>query len=232
MSERKLSSRREAEEFIAKGFIFVNGIKVIHPSTKISRADNIQLRVNKTEPNKITVILNKPIGYVSSQPEGKHQAAISLINPYNRSRYDRSKKKFRRTHLRGLASAGRLDFESTGLLVFTQDGVLAKRLIGQDSQVEKEYLVRVKGAVTKDKLKVLSYGLELDGIKLKPSVITQQNESQLKFILREGKKRQIRRMCSQVELRVQELKRVRIGALCLGPLEQGKWRYLNKFDRF
>ena len=110
--------------------------------------------------------------------------------------------------------------------------MLAKRLIGQDSQVEKEYLVRVKGAVTKDKLKILSYGLELDGIKLKPSVITQQNESQLKFILREGKKRQIRRMCSQVELRVQELKRVRIGALCLGPLEQGKWRYLNKFDRF
>src|ERR1043166_1005737 len=116
------------------------------------------------------------MGYVSGQPEDNHQPAMVLIKPENRWEKDSSPLKFRPSHLRGLAPAGRLDIDSTGLLVFTQDGRVAKRLIGGDSEVEKEYLVRVEGKLTDAGMKLLHHGLELDGVKLKPARVSWQNE--------------------------------------------------------
>jgi 23S rRNA pseudouridine2604 synthase len=136
------------------------------------------------------------------------------------------------SHLRGLAPAGRLDIDSTGLIVFTQDGRVAKRLIGQDSEVEKEYLVRVEGKLGEEAMKLLRHGLELDGVKLKPAQVSWANEDQLRFALREGRKRQIRRMCEMVGLVVTGLKRVRTGGVPLGSLPLGQWRYLRKGEKF
>ena len=131
-----------------------------------------------------------------------------------------------------LAPAGRLDIDSTGLLVFTQDGRIARSLIGDDSSIEKEYLVRINGTINKNGLKMLNYGLSIDGKKLKKASVTWLNKNQLKFILKEGKKRQIRRMCEMVGLKVIGLKRVRIGKIILGDLPIGKWRYLSNDEFF
>jgi 23S rRNA pseudouridine2604 synthase len=116
--------------------------------------------------------------------------------------------------------------------VLTQDGRVARHLIGEDSTVEKEYLVRVEGELSADGLTKLNFGLSLDGVKLKPAKVSWQNEDQLRFVLREGKKRQIRRMCEMVGLHVVGLKRIRIGSVNLGKLPVGEWRYLREDERF
>jgi 23S rRNA pseudouridine2604 synthase len=180
----------------------------------------------------VTILLNKPLGYVSGQAEDGHTPASALITPENRWADDPSDTVFKRVHLRGLAPAGRLDIDSTGLIVFTQDGRVAKRLIGSHSEVEKEYLVRVEGKLNDAGMKLLQHGLELDGVKLKPARVSWQNEDQLRFVLREGRKRQIRRMCELVGLRVTGLKRVRSGSVSLGPLPVGQWRYLRRDEKF
>jgi 23S rRNA pseudouridine2604 synthase len=118
------------------------------------------------------------------------------------------------------------------MLVLTQDGRIAKLLIGENSPIEKEYLVRVEGKLSFDDLDLLRHGLILDDQVLKPAKVSWQNEDQLRFVLREGRKRQIRRMCELVGLRVLGLKRVRMGRISLGPLPAGQWRFLRPEERF
>jgi 23S rRNA pseudouridine2604 synthase len=154
------------------------------------------------------------------------------VNETTHAQNDRSPLKFQRQHLRGLAVAGRLDIDSTGLLVLTQDGRVARQLIGENSEVEKEYLVRVQGKLAPNGLELLNEGLSLDGKKLKRAQVRWQNDDQLQFILQEGKKRQIRRMCELVGLKVLGLKRVRIGKVKLGDLPLGQWRYLRQDESF
>ena len=158
--------------------------------------------------------------------------AVTLVSAASHHAGDKSPLRFNPAHLKGLAPAGRLDIDSTGLLVLTQDGRIAKLLIGEDSRIEKEYLVRVEGRLDERGLKLLNHGLSLDGQALKPAKVSWQNEDQLRFVLREGKKRQIRRMCELVGLKVTGLKRVRIGSVKLGDLPPGKWRYLREDERF
>ena len=114
----------------------------------------------------------------------------------------------------------------------TQDGRIAKQLIGDNGNSEKEYLVRVKGSLKENGLALLNHGLSLDGEKLRPAQVSWQNQDQLRFVLKQGKKRQIRRMCELVGLRVVGLKRIRVGRIKLGALPQGKWRYLQANERF
>lgn len=232
MSERGICSRREADEYIAKGWVFVDGERISELGTRVLPTATVKLdrQAEATQGGRVTVLLHKPIGYVSGQPEPGYQPAVTLITP------DKLMSgggiAFKREHLKGLAPAGRLDIDSTGLLVFTQDGRIAKHLIGEDSAVEKEYLVRVQGTLSDADLKRLNYGLSLDGKALKPAKVRWQNEDQLNFVLREGKKRQIRRMCELVGLRVTGLKRIRIGRVKLGDLPLGAWRYLRADEQF
>ncbi|HUP96347.1 MAG TPA: pseudouridine synthase, partial [Usitatibacter sp.] len=197
MGERGLCSRREADEWIENGWVKVDGQVVSTLGVRVSRDVKIEIdpAAKQHQSEQVTIVLHKPMGYVSGQPEDNHQPAMVLIKPENRWPEDPSPTKFRPGHLRGLAPAGRLDIDSTGLIVFTQDGRVAKRLIGQDTDVEKEYLVRVEGTLTDEGMKLLHHGLELDGVKLKPARVSWANEGQLRFVLREGRKRQIRRMC-------------------------------------
>ena len=174
----------------------------------------------------------KPVGYVSGQAEHNHKPAVTLIDGATHWAEDPSPLRFHRSQLLGLAPAGRLDIDSQGLLVLTQDGRIARQLIGEDSKVDKEYLVRVQGALKDTGLALLNQGLKLDGEYLKPAKVIWQNEDQLRFVLREGKKRQIRRMCELVELNVTGLKRIRIGRVKLGNLPVGQWRYLGENEQF
>ena len=230
MAERGICSRREADEYIARGEVLVNGLPIKELGTKVSPDVRIELgaKALKQQKDLVTVILNKPIGYVSNLPEKGYEPAIRLLTADNF--YGTEKLKFEPIDLDNLAVSGRLDIDSQGLLVFTQDGRIAKKIIGEDSNIEKEYLVRVKGQLPKEKLEILRHGLELDGKKLKPAKVNWINDDQLKFILTEGKKRQVRRMCELVGLQVIGLKRVRIGKLKLGDLPEGKWRFFNKSD--
>lgn len=187
----------------------------------------------------MTVVLHKPIGYVSGQAEDGYEPAVVLVKPENRWIEDRSGIAFHPGHLRSLVPAGRLDIDSTGLLVLTQDGRVAKQLIGEESNIEKEYLVRVEyvgtapdGRLPEADLERLRHGLWLDEVKLQPAKVSWQNEDQLRVVLREGRKRQIRRMCEAVGLKVVGLKRVRIGSVVLGQLPPGQWRYLRRDERF
>jgi 23S rRNA pseudouridine2604 synthase len=234
MSELGLCSRREADEWIENGWVKVDGQVVNTLGARVSPNARIEIdpAAARHQSEQVTILLHKPIGYVSGQAEDGHQPAIVLIRPENRWTGDTSPVQFKPSHLRSLAPAGRLDIDSTGLLVFTQDGRVAKRLIGQDTEVEKEYLVRVEGSLSEQGMKLLHHGLELDGVKLKPARVSWQNEDQLRFVLREGRKRQIRRMCELVGLAVTGLKRVRSGSVPLGPMPPGQWRYLRKDERF
>jgi len=234
MSELGLCSRREADEWIVNGWVRVDGKVVDVLGTRVSGSARIEIDSAATahQLEQVTIVLNKPMGYVSGQAEDGHEPAMVLIKPDNRWPDDPSPTKFKMAHLRGLAPAGRLDIDSTGLIVFTQDGRIAKQLIGRDSEVEKEYLVRVEGTLTDQGMKLLHHGLELDDVKLKPAKVSWQNEDQLRFVLREGRKRQIRRMCELVGLTVTGLKRVRTGSVPLGPLPVGQWRYLRWDEKF
>lgn len=239
MAERGLCSRREADEWIINGWVKVDGVIIDKLGTRIKPDAEIVISgyAHELQAEQVTILLHKPVGYVSGQAEDGYQPAIVLVHPDNEWLDDPelnevNSKEFQRGFLHGLAPAGRLDIDSTGLLVLTQDGRVARRLIGEDSSVEKEYLVRVEGTLSEDGLKKLNHGLSLDGEKLKPAKVSWQNEDQLRFVLREGKKRQIRRMCEMVGLHVVGLKRVRIGSVNLGKLPLGQWRYLRANERF
>ena len=313
MAERGLASRREADEWIEAGWVNVNGQPAVlgqrvRPNDTIS----VDPLASQQQAQRVTVLLHKPMGYVSGQAEDGYQPASVLFSAANRWSEDSVPLKWHHGHVRGLAPAGRLDIDSTGLLVLTQDGRIAKQLIGEDSNVEKEYLVRVclpgqrpapqpgqgrglqpahmpnmapgiqqdrhwgqdstasstnsspnsstssstssstnptanpgtsPGAnaagtpaaspmLSSDKMRLLHQGLALDGRWLKPARVSWANEDQLRFVLREGRKRQIRRMCELVGLEVLGLKRVRIGSVVLGKLPAGQWRYLRPDERF
>jgi len=238
MSELGLCSRREADEWIERGWVRVDGVVVSELGSKVlpNQRIAVERQAAAQQARRVTVLLNKPVGYVSGQAEDGYKPAVTLINAASRWSEDKAPIQFHPSQLRSLVPAGRLDIDSVGLLVLTQDGRIAKQLIGEDTSVEKEYLVRVKytkpGRLPDSDLKLLNHGLSLDGKKLLPAKVRWQNEDQLSFILREGKKRQIRRMCEAVGLKVLGLKRVRIGGVKLGNLPPGQWRYLGNDEKF
>lgn len=234
MSELGLCSRREADGYIEKGWVEVDGEIVSELGSKVCSTQQVKLRTaaQNTQQQRVTILLNKPVGYVSGQAEHNYKPAITLLDETTRWVEDRSPLRFHRSQFIGLAPAGRLDIDSQGLLVLTQDGRIAKHLIGEGSKVDKEYLVRVQGKLEDSGLALLNQGLKLDGEYLKPAKVAWQNEDQLRFVLHEGKKRQIRRMCELVGLKVSGLKRIRIGKVKLGDLPVGQWRYLGENEQF
>ncbi len=246
MAELGLCSRREADDWIARGWVRVDG-QVATMGQQVGPQAHIEIdrQAQGQQAGQVTILLHKPVGYVSGQAEDGHAPAVTLVQPRNHWGGDSSRLRFSPAQLRGLAPAGRLDIDSVGLLVLTQDGRVARQLIGEDSQMEKEYLVRVQystpqGLLAEDvqaafppaQLARLRHGLSLDGQPLKLARVEWQNPEQLRFVLTEGKKRQIRRMCEQVGLKVVGLKRIRMGRVLLGQLPVGQWRYLQPHERF
>ena len=174
MGELGLCSRREADRWIESGWVKVDGQVVDTLGVRVSPNARIEIdrAAREHQSGQVTILLHKPVGYVSGQAEDGYEPAIVLIRPENRWTADPSPIQFQREHLRSLVPAGRLDIDSTGLLVLTQDGRVAKQLIGENSSVEKEYLVRVEGDLSPDGMKRLQYGLTLDGVKLKPAQVS------------------------------------------------------------
>jgi 23S rRNA pseudouridine2604 synthase len=218
---------------IAKGLISIDGERVedlgrkIHAGQTLAVADEAGTQLQR----QLTILIHKPVGVVSAQPEARQIPAIRLA----------TKDALWGDHLgpavqipdakTRLAPVGRLDMDSRGLLILSEDGVLAKAVIGPESDLEKEYLVQVEGAVSEKKLALLRHGLELDHRKLKPARVALVEPGRLRFILKEGRNRQIRRMCEAVDLRVVDLFRLRIGPISLGDLPEGRWRPMTAAER-
>jgi len=225
LGQSGVCSRREAESFIERGLVSIDGETVTDTGRKILPGQTLTLSDGGAAP--LSVVLHKPMGIVSAQPEPGQTPAVRLLtratlvgdSPTIPDRDTR------------LAPLGRLDMDSRGLLLLSEDGVLAKAVIGPESDLEKEYLVRVTGKITPEKIARLCHGLTMDGRQLKPAKVSVVEGQQLRFILKEGRNRQIRRMCELVGMHVMDLVRIRIGSLRLGDLAEGKWRVLTEAER-
>ncbi len=227
-------SRREADEWIENGWVRVDGVVVKTLGTRAHPKAIIEVKedAKSHRPESVTIVLNKPEGVVAGPVEDRQKSAAQLIQAENRWADDNTPLVFKATHTRGLALAGKLDAEASGMLVFTQEGSVARRIVGDDTKLEKEYLVSVEGELSAADLKKLNFGLSLDDIKLKRAEVSWQHEGTLRFVLHESRPQQIQRMCELVGLRVVAIKRLRIGSVSLGKLPPGKWRYLREGERF
>jgi 23S rRNA pseudouridine2604 synthase len=229
LAQMGVCSRREAEGLIAGGLVAIDGAVVEDVGRKILPGQTLTLadRAEAGLSAQLTAVLHKPAGVVSGQPEPGQTPAVRLLS--------KAKLVGEAPWIPGadasLAPLGRLDMDSRGLLLLSEDGVLAKALIGPASTLDKEYLVQVAGQVTEGKLKQLRHGLRLDGRQLKPAKISVVGDQRLRFVLAEGRNRQIRRMCDLVGLSVVDLFRTRIGPLQLGDLPEGHWRALRPEER-
>jgi 23S rRNA pseudouridine2604 synthase len=229
LAQSGVCSRREAEALIAQGLVTIDGEPVSDPGRKILTgqtlvlADTAQSQLGA----RMSIVLHKPRGVVSAHPEPGQVPAVRLLT---RDRLWDPPAAIPRQDTK-LAPVGRLDLESRGLLVLSEDGVLAKALIGPASTLDKEYRVFVMGEITEAKLNLLRHGLELDERQLKPAEVDVIADQRLRFVLHEGRNRQIRRMCEAVDLKVVDLFRVRIGPLTLGDMPEGHWRHLTPKER-
>ena len=225
--------RREADELIKHGLVEVDGKVVSILGTRID--PNVQITLApqalRARLHLVTVLLNKPPGYVSTQPEKGYPVARSLICAANRHCQPQSIER-QPPHRSAVHVAGRLDIDSSGLLVLTEDGAIARQLIHPVHPISKEYIVRIRGKIVEATLDLLREGMELDGKKLRKADVVQYKTDQLRFVLTEGRNRQIRRMCELVGLKVESLTRTRIGNIHLGRLPRGKWRLMQPDEAF
>ena len=234
ISEMAQCSRREADEWIENGWVRVDGVVLttlgtrVHPNARIEISKEARQHLTES----VTIVFNKPLETTAGQMEDGVAAALPQISAENRWAEDTTRITFKASHLRGLAQAGKLDAEATGMLVFTQEGSVARRITGDETRLEKEYQVRVQGELAPDGLQLLNHGLALDEVKLKRAQVSWQSEEQLRFVLHESRKSQIQRMCELVGLRAMSIKRIRIGSVSLGKLPAGQWRYLHEGERF
>ena len=219
IADAGLMSRRAAEECIRAGRVTVNGETAAlgaraDPAVDTIRVDGKALPVNN---NKVYIMLNKPRGYVTTLRDEKGRRDVTQL-------------------LRGLSArvypVGRLDMDSEGLLLLTNDGDFANRLMHPSHEVDKPYHTWVEGDCTDEALRHLRQPMELDGAPLRPAAVELLDRTEtgglLSITIHEGKNRQVRRMCEQVGLRVVRLRRVSEGGVLLGELGPGRWRMLTE----
>lgn len=228
LGQTGVCSRREAEALIAAGMVTIDGESVTDPGRKIEPGQALTLndRGEAALASGVTILIHKPLGYVSGQPEPDKIPAVRLLTAENLigegvpPAEDAS-----------LPPIGRLDEDSRGLLLLSSDGVVAKAVIGPKSRLDKEYLVRFEGDVSEKKLALLRRGLMLDGRILKYARVSRMDQNRLRIILTEGRNRQIRRMCEMVDMEVTDLLRIRVGPIHLNNLPEGKWRMITPEER-
>ena len=207
-----IASRREADKLIRDGKVKVNGEIIINPAIQVGKNDKIICDIEDYKNEKIYIKLNKPVGYVVSNNKKEGKPIYKLLDE----------------NLKKLYPVGRLDKDSKGLILFTNDGVFSRKIIGEESECEKEYYVKLEGNISDGALKKLEFGISLDGKKLKPAIVKRVSKNSFNIILKEGRNRQIRRMCEKVGFEVILLKRLRISNIYLNDLQEGKFEYLTK----
>ncbi len=214
-----LGSRRACEAYIADGDVSINGEPVTTPGFKVEEGDVVRYRSEVLQPvPKAYYILNKPAGYLSSNADPHHDRfARDLIHAEDRD---------------SLFHVGRLDLESTGLIIYTNDGAFAQRVGHPSYEVEKEYVVTVKEDILKrDFDRVLTEGIIDDGEQLRIRAFTITDSHTVRLVLGEGKNREIRRICRSLGYRIRRLHRIRIGQIRLGALPEGSYRPMTEEEK-
>ena len=209
-----LCSRRKSEEYITSGKVKINGTLITNLATDIDEKKDI-VEVNgksiTQEKKKIYIMLNKPRGYVTTVKEQFDRPSVmELIHENER-----------------VFPIGRLDMYTEGLLLFTNDGDFANKMMHPKNEITKTYVAKVTGQVTEEKLNNLRNGVNIGGYITRPAKVEIKNNNILVITIGEGKNRQIRKMCETQELIVSNLKRVRVGSLRLENLPIGNYRYLT-----
>ena len=212
IASMNIASRREADKLIQNGKVKINGMIITNPAVQVSENDKVEYDIKEHKENKIYIKLNKPIGYVVSNNKEEGKPIYSLI----KNKFD------------NIYPVGRLDKDSNGLILFTNDGVFSRKIIGENTNCEKEYYVKVNDDVPDGALKKLEYGISLDGHKLKPAKVKRINKNSFYITLIEGRNRQIRRMCQKIGFEVIILKRLRIAGILLNELKEGCFQCLTK----
>ncbi len=218
VSDCGLMSRRAAEKEIENGNFTVNGVRAEIGQKIDDTKDVVEYKGKplKGGAKKVYVMLYKPRGYVTTMNDDEGRKCIpELLQDLPERVYP----------------CGRLDMDSEGLLILTNDGEVANKLMHPKHHVEKIYHVKIKGEIETDKLILLNSPMVIDDYKIKPVKVTiierKEGNTILKFVLSEGRNRQIRKMCEQAELTITRLKRVAVGELTIGMLKPGKWKYMN-----
>lgn len=228
IAEMLSCSRREAEQYIEGGWVLVDGQRVEEQGFRVLPQQKVELlpEASLAPIAPVTILLHKPAGVDVAA------AAAQLITPENRAAADRSDIRFIKRHLTALHVVLPLEADASGLLVLTQDGRVARKLIDDAAKVEQEFVVEVSGEIVPDGLLLLNHGLKFKGRELPPIKASWQNETRLRFALKGPQAGQIRHMCEQVGLDVLSIKRIRIGRLPMAALQAGQWRYLLGYEQF
>ncbi|PHV06788.1 RNA-binding protein [Janthinobacterium sp. BJB412] len=232
VSEMLPCSRREAEQYIEGGWVSVDGVVVEESGARVSEEQAIAVAKDATllEILPVTILLHKPAGF--NADIGKDGApALSCLSLESRTATCRQQR-FLKRHLGGLTLTNPLATTASGLVVFTQDFRVARKLVDEAARVEQEIIVEVAGDIVENGLALLNHGLPFNGKPLPPIKVSWQNETRLRFALKGVLPGQIEHMCKMVGLSVVAMKRIRIGRIAMSSLPVGEWRYLQEFERF
>ena len=226
-------SRNEAEQYIAGGWISVDGLLVEEPGARVLDEQEVTIDPDATlgEITPVTILLHKPAGY-NAGVGADGEAATGLLSAQTLQEATHGSQRFLRRHLSKLTLCSPLDTKASGLVVYTQDFRIARKLVDEGMRVEQEFIVEVSGDIREGGLALLNHGLTFNGKEIAPMKVSWQNETRLRFALKGVKPGQILHMCRMVNLAIVSMKRIRIGRVPMASLPVGQWRYLHEYEKF
>lgn len=235
LAEQEQCSRREAELHITAGNVQVDGKVVQLPESRVRPEQQVTLR-SGAQPEAVppvTLLMNKPAGYTQGRPYGRVRSAHSLLGEASMAQVDTPMPLLvLAQHFKNLESFLPLPLPASGLIVYTQDKRVARKLGEEGMWLEQECIVGVEGQIHEDGLELMKAGLPIGKRQLPPCRVSWQNENHLRFALKGIAPDEIDAMCTEVGLRVVSLRRLRIGRLSLAKVPEGQWRYLMPWERF
>lgn len=226
-------SRAEAERYIAGGGVSVDGQMIEDPASRVLPSQDVRVLPGATadESPPVTFLLHKPAGF-NSGVGVRGEPALTCLVPEKHAAQGHGQQRFLKRHLAKLTLTSPLETDASGLVVYTQDFRVARKLVDEASRLEQEYVVEISGQIKENGLKLLNHGLTFNGKPIAPMKVSWQNENRLRFALKDVRPGLINHMCSEVGLEIVDMRRMRIGRVSMAGLQVGEWRYLLENERF
>ena len=233
VAEMMPCSRAEADKYIAGGFVSVDGQVIEEAGARVADEQEVTLHPDATlvELTPVTILLHKPAG-LNAGLDDDGAPATSCLTLETLVLPDHGNQRFLKRHLANLTLTSPLETTSSGLVIYTQDFRVARKLVDEGGRVEQEFVVEVAGSIREGGLALLNHGLPFNGKALAPMKVSWQNETRLRFAVKGIKPGQLAHMCRMVGLTIVSTKRIRIGRVPMASLPLGQWRYLHQYERF